>query len=176
VSRAVPQPPHVDLTDGQRQCFGNVGDATPTLVSVGERPSFQRIAHERGINRSRATAADEPSLTRLRANPELLSARALLGAAMQPAATQDAVVTASGVVRNPAGTVTALGARRVHAGNWQCKEGRSELPRMVIFATASPEGQSGYCADVQVQPPHFSQLACMSETCRATLKREWAPA
>ena len=66
-----PQPPHADLADGQRQCFGNVCDATPTLVHVGERPSFEQIAHERGIDPSSATAADEPSLERLRVNPEL---------------------------------------------------------------------------------------------------------
>ena len=170
-----PQPPHVDLVDGQRQCFGNVCDATPTLVHVGERPSFEQIAHERGIDPSSATAADEPSLERLRANPELLSARPQLEHAMQLATTDDVVVTASGVVRNPEGTVTTLGARRVHAGNWQDKEERSDLPRMVIFATASPEQLEGYRADVQVQPTHFAQLTCMSQTARTTLEREWAP-
>ena len=77
------QPPHVDLEDGQRQSFGNVGDASPTLVHTGDRPTFESVTLQRGIDVRRATAADAPSLGRLRANPELLSPRSELQLAMR---------------------------------------------------------------------------------------------
>ena len=163
------QPPHADLEDGQRQSFGNVGDASPALVHTGDRPTFESATLQRGIDVRRATAADASSLERLRANLEMLSPRSELQLAMWPAISQNVVTTASGAVRNPAGTVTSLGARRVHAGNWQRAEIRSELPRIVIFDTASPTGRSGYLADVQVQPWRFAELDCMSEACRTTL-------